>query len=81
MKVKDIWAPYWLDEVDDESRREKLVRALELLAPFAPVCMGVDVAALLASAKEMRGFLASQPEGICVPPSMRPNISIPTAER
>lgn len=57
----------------------KFQRAMELLVPYAPSCMGVDVEALLNACREMLEFLQAQPEGVMVPHSMLPIIPIPDA--
>lgn len=57
----------------------KLPRAVELLAPFAPVCQGVDVAALLACCAQLLTFLADAPPGAPIPPQLLPRVALPGA--
>ncbi|MBU1002369.1 MAG: DUF309 domain-containing protein [Proteobacteria bacterium] len=57
----------------------KLPRAVELLAPYTPVCQGVDVAELLACCARLLGFLASAPLESPIPPPLLPRIALPGA--
>ncbi|BBD08743.1 DUF309 domain-containing protein [Desulfovibrio ferrophilus] len=55
----------------------KLPRAVELLAPFAPACQGVDVSKLLACCGRLLVFFANAAPSAPIPPQLLPDIPLP----
>lgn len=49
-------------------------RAVELLSPFGPYCLGLDIAAVIDAARRMRKHLAALPEGERVPTHLVPDL-------
>lgn len=49
-------------------------RALELLSPFTPECMGLDVSGVLAAVAAMREHLLTAPEGSAIQPNLVPRL-------
>lgn len=58
----------------------KLPRAVELLAPYAPTCQGVDVAELIACCARLLGHLADAHADAPIPTRLLPRIPLPTAD-